>query len=655
MGEVVKADLPLRERVDAALSSAEAVVVVDLQGVVTEANAAAEALLEHPLLSLPGRKLGDLLPEAKGAEMRRTLDRVANSEEVPRTYFYPPAGPRNRRCTLITASPLSDKAGVVRAASLILRDLDQIRQRDHPELRLAAIVQSSDDAIVSKTLDGMITSWNRAAEKMFGYSEEEAVGQSIKIIIPIERWSEEDHVLDQVVGGSTVDHFETVRLRSDGSPVDISLTVSPIRDEVGRIVGASKVARDISERRRLEAAKEAADDRVAAMLQESQAANRAKDEFLAILSHELRSPLNAILGWSELLRLQPGDGDLLERGLAIISANVRGQTRLIEDLLDVSRIVAGKMRLDLRPCHLERIIDAALATVQPAVRTKRITVEKQCDSEVVVLGDPDRLQQVLWNLLSNAVRFTPENGCVRIVLRRSERNIEISVGDTGIGISSEFLPHVFERFRQADSSSQRQVGGLGLGLAIARDLVELHGGTLEGVSSGAGQGATFTMRLPIAIAEMPDERASLASPRAVAERKGAVPHLSGVSVLFVDDDPGAREIVSEILQTFGAEVTLASSAEQALASLELRKPDVLLCDIEMPLEDGYSLIRRLRQLSIREGGAIPAAAVTAYGSSEDRQRALAAGFQIHLPKPIDSLALTSAVASLSGRRLPTTA
>ncbi|HEY8106486.1 MAG TPA: ATP-binding protein [Gemmatimonadales bacterium] len=358
--------------------------------------------------------------------------------------------------------------------------------------RLASIVASSDDAIVSKTLEGVITTWNQAAERMFGFSSEEAIGQSIRIIIPPERWSEEDEVLRQIAAGHSVEHFETERRRKDGSPIQISLTVSPIRNAVGRIVGASKIARDITERKRFQA-------QMADLLQRAEAANRSKDEFLAVLSHELRTPLNAILGWSELLTTGEPEPALVRRGLQAISRNVKAQTRLIEDLLDISRIVSGKIRLDVRGLELAPIVEAAVEGIRPAAAAKRIGIQAVLAPAGTVAGDADRLQQVVWNLLSNAVKFTPEGGHVRVALVRAGSRVEIVVSDDGTGIPEAFLPHVFERFRQADSSSRRTVGGLGLGLAIARELVELHGGTLEARSAGTDQGATFVISLPVSL------------------------------------------------------------------------------------------------------------------------------------------------------------
>jgi PAS domain S-box-containing protein len=516
---------------------------------------------------------------------------------------------------------------------------------------LAAIVRYSDDAIISKRLDSTITSWNQAAEGMFGYTSDEAVGQSIRIIIPRERWYEEDEVLSKVARGEVVDHFETVRQHKDGSLLDVSLTVSPIKDDTGRIIGASKISRDISERKRAEIEQRRAEEERTRLLDWTQAANRAKDQFLAILSHELRTPLNAILGWSELLRQRRADEETMERGLQAISRNVKAQVRLIDDLLDVSRIASGKMRLEVRPVELAPIVEAALEAIGPAAEAKQIRVETVIDPSGTVLGDPDRLQQVVWNLVSNAVKFTPRNGRIQVSVARVNSHVEITVSDSGKGITPEYLPLVFDRFSQADSSMRRQFGGLGLGLNIARDLVELHGGTIEARSAGEGKGATFVVKLPRSLVHPPPPGEVRHHP--TAEALGASPHpspgLSGVRVLVVDDDEATRDVAQAILGALGAEVLQASSAQEAFDALARGRPDVLVADIEMPGEDGYTLIKRVRSLPVRSGGATPAAALTAFARAEDRWRALEAGFQLHLAKPIEPHGLAIAVAHLAGR------
>jgi PAS domain S-box-containing protein len=513
-----------------------------------------------------------------------------------------------------------------------------------PVAHLASIVRFSDDAIVSKLLDGTITSWNLAAERMFGYSAAEAVGQSIKLIVPRDRWGEEDEVLARLSRGEVIDHFETVRQRKDGSRFEISLTVSPVKDESGRIVGASKIARDISERRR-------AEEERARLLDEAQAANRAKTNFLAVLSHELRTPLNPILGWAEVLRLRRDEPGLTDRGLEAIVRNVKAQVKLIDDLLDVSKIEAGKLRLEVRTVELAPIVEAALDAIAPAAEAKQIQVQRVLDPSGLVLGDSDRLQQVIWNLLANAVKFTPKRGRVQVCVSRINSHVEVTVSDTGPGIAAGYLPHVFDRFSQADTSIRRHFGGLGLGLTIARELVELHGGTIEARSEGEGKGATFVIKLPRSLVAAPPPGEAREHPTAAAFGPSGLqyPNLAGVRVLLVDDDAATREVAQAILEPLGADIRLASSAAEALVLLARDRPDVLVADIEMPGQDGYSLIHSIRALPAHAGAGTPAAALTAFARPEDRWRALDAGFQLHLAKPVEPLGLAIAVAHLAGR------
>lgn len=374
-----------------------------------------------------------------------------------------------------------------------------------------------------------------------------------------------------------------------------------------------------------------------------------KDEFLANLSHELRTPLTAILGWAQMLRrrfLDPAD---VREGLEIIERNTRLLAQLIDDLLDTSRITSGKLRIDVQPVEPKSFIEAALETVKPAAEAKGIRIEKILDPDAgPISGDPSRLQQVMWNLLSNAIKFTPKQGKVQVLLERVNSHIEISVTDTGIGFKPEFLDHVFERFRQADSSSTRRHGGLGLGLSIVKHLVELHGGTVRASSAGEGQGATFSIHLPLALVHrkpQAQERLHPKAPRAVA-RDFKLPDLSGVRVLVVDDEPDGRDLVRFVLEDCGAEVIPAESGREALALLEEHKPDVIVSDIGMPEMDGYEFIKLAL---LRSGRRIPAIALTAFARSEDRTRALQAGFLLHVAKPVEADEFLASVASVAGR------
>jgi PAS domain S-box-containing protein len=381
-------------------------------------------------------------------------------------------------------------------------------------------------------------------------------------------------------------------------------------------------------------------------------ANRAKDEFLATLSHELRTPLTPILGWTVMLRSGNLDQQGILRGLEVIERNVRVQTQLIEDLLDVSRIVTGKLRVEVRPMELVPVIEAGLEAVRPSADAKEIQVAVNLPSRHTrVLGDPDRLQQVVWNLTSNAVKFTPKGGRVEIGLTETDSHAVLTVSDTGKGISPDFLPHVFERFRQADSTSTRKYGGLGLGLAIVRHLVELHGGTVQAESEGPDKGATFTVKLPL----LETARAGTDSG---GSREGRVTdgslsaeavNLDGLRVLLVDDESDIRDFLGVSLRQYGAHVTTLGSAEEAVSALQQERPDVLVSDIGLPGDDGYALIRRVRALAPESGGQVPAVALTAYAKGEDTTRALSAGYQVHVPKPVEPLELATVVATLTGR------
>jgi PAS domain S-box-containing protein len=685
--------------------------------------------------------------------------------------------------------------------------------------RLAAIVESSHDAIISKDLNGIVTSWNRASERMFGYTAEEMIGQSIRRIIPADRQSEEDDVVGHTRRGEKVDHFETIRQRKDGSTLPISLTVSPILDDNGVVIGASKIARDITERKQAEVerarllalaeqnatitntlndvgaavasaldreavvqrvtdaatqltgarfgaffynlvddrgesytlytisgaprdafssfpmprntaifeptfrgarvvrsdditadpnygqhspfhgmppghlpvrsylavpvktrsgeplgglffghpdtARFTADhERIAAgiaswasvalenarLYRSAQDASRLKDEFLATLSHELRTPLNAILGYARMMRSGMLSTEKIPRAVETIERNAASLTVIVEDVLDVSRIISGKLRLTVQQVDVPALVRASVDAVLPDAEAKEITIDSALNHETgSITGDQERLQQVVWNVLSNAVKFTEHGGRVHVVLERVGPNVQLTVRDTGVGIAPEFLPHIFERFRQGDAGMTRQRGGLGLGLAIARQLVEMHGGTIEAASGGQGNGSAFTVTLPRTmrrtVAAGADDPAGW--PPAADRRR--VPDLRGVRVLVVDDDADALAMVRDILESAGANVTTSQSAAQALLSLEETCPDVLVADLGMPSMDGFELITTVRRASNQQLRNLPAAALTAYARSEDRMRALRNGFHMHLAKPIDPVALMAAVVSLSGK------
>ncbi|MDR3622900.1 MAG: PAS domain S-box protein [Paludisphaera borealis] len=652
----------------------------------------------------------------------------------------------------------------------IVSDVTDRKNAQIESQTLAAIVASSDDAIVGKDLNGVITSWNRSAERIFGYSADEIIGRHITLLTPPGYDDDIARILSKIRRGERVEHFETRRRTKDGRILDLSITVSPIRNGEGMIVGASKVARDVTERNRTAAAlKESeehlrqltdvlpqqvwtarpdgaldyvniqtrefageipvengvvqwtnvvhpddlprslvawarsiasgepfeveqrvmnkrsgeycwhlsrarpvrdAEGRVTkwfgtntdindrkrsevaerAARSEAETANRVKDDFLATLSHELRTPLNAILGWAKILRSGRAGEEDVRNGLDAIVRNAVSQVQIIEDLLDVSRIVSGNLKLEVRSVVIQEVVEAAIASVSPIAAAKGVSIRKLLDSLAGrVSGDPARLQQIVWNLLSNAVKFTPGGGKVQVLLERVNSHLEISVVDTGVGISPEFLPYVFDRFLQADSSTTRRHGGLGLGLAIVKHLVELHGGAVRAKSQGEGQGATFIVTLPITVVHPEQPSHSETRPRSWDQAQELCKDhmLEGVKVLVLDDEPDARNLIRRVLSDCKAEVALASSAQEALQLVEEFGPDVIVSDVGMPDEDGYDFIRQVRaKRSPRE---LPAAALTAFARADDRRLALFAGFQTHVAKPVDPEELVAVVASLAGR------
>ncbi len=511
------------------------------------------------------------------------------------------------------------------------------------ELLYEAIVDSSDDAIVSKNLHSIVQSWNKAAERIFGYTAEDMIGESIIKLLPPDRLEEETEILARLHRGERLDHFETLRRRKDGKLIDVSLTISPIRNAEGVIVGASKIARDIT-------AQKEAQQRLTEALEQLKRANTLKSEFLTTLSHELRTPLNAILGWIQILKDEPSHKDLAE-ALPIIERNVRMQSQLIEDLLDMSRIESGKISLDLQRVDLGPLVSTAIDGVRPAADAKDIRLTCVLSSiNGIVMVDKNRFQQILWNLLTNAIKFTPRRGRIDVLVRRSDSHAEISLSDNGQGIAPEFISQVFDRFRQADAATTRPYSGLGLGLSIVKNLTELHGGTVRASSDGLGKGATFVVSLPLhAVREGPEEADRVVRGRELDEAAMKL-DLRGVRVLLVDDEHDSIEIVKRILERNGADVRSASSMQEALDAFAGWPPHVILSDIGMPHHDGYELISRLRTMP--GGRTVPAVALTALARSEDRTRALRAGFQMHLAKPVDFTELITVVQKLAALRSP---
>lgn len=524
-----------------------------------------------------------------------------------------------------------------------------------PELArywLAALIESADDAIISKTLEGIIASWNQGAERIFGYTADEVIGKPVTILIPEDHQDEEPAILARLRAGERIEHYETVRVRKDGRRIDISLTVSPIRGPNGEIVGASKIARDITDQRQARKELEEASAKNERLYRQAEESSRLKEEFLATISHELRTPLSAILGWARMLRLGQLSEENAIKALDTIERNARAQAQLVDDLLDVSRIITGKLRMDVRAADPHSFIDAAVEAVKPAADAKGVRVQKVIDTSAISIpGDPSRLQQVVWNLLSNAIKFTPRGGRVQIRSERVNSHLEIVVSDTGQGISSDFLPHVFDRFRQADQKTSRQHGGMGLGLAIVRHLVELHGGTVSAASEGEGKGATFTVMLPITPVYQVDQSGGRVHPAArdLLPLEDSNDRLDGLRILVVDDEADTREMLKQGLEYCGAKVSVAGSAAEAIDALVAQVPDILISDIGMPGVDGYDLIRQVRGLPSNKGGKVAAIALTAYTRIEDRLQALRAGYDMHVPKPVELTELVTVAASVARR------
>ncbi|WP_240359549.1 PAS domain-containing hybrid sensor histidine kinase/response regulator [Pyxidicoccus trucidator] len=440
-------------------------------------------------------------------------------------------------------------------------------------------------------------------------------------------------------------------LRKDGEYRWAIDAASPRFGPDGEFLGYIGSVLDITDRRRVEQEREALLAREQEARAQAEEANRIKDEFIATVSHELRTPLSAMLGWVQILRAGTLLPEKRERALETIERNARAQAQLIEDLLDVGRILSGKFKLAVEPVRVGAVVEQAIETVRPAAEARDIRLQAALDSTSSVMGDAMRLQQVVWNLLSNAVKFTPKGGRVQVFVERRESSVDITIADTGQGITREFLPHVFERFRQADGGTTRRVGGLGLGLSIVKHLVEAHGGTVTASSEGEGLGATFVVRLPLSVAM----RRELNVPSSLrVEAHGTElrcpPELAGLSVLVVDDEDDTRELLRALLEGCGARVRLASSSAGGLSAVREEAPDILISDIGMPEEDGYTFIRKVRALPSGDPARLPAVALTAYARMEDRARVLLSGFQNHLPKPVEPLELLAVLGSLAKRR-----
>jgi PAS domain S-box-containing protein len=563
-----------------------------------------------------------------------------------------------------SAAPIRDAQGGVLGVVMVFHDVTETRRAEEAiaEQRewLERTLESIGDAVIATDVQCNVTFMNPVAEHLTGWTSKEAFGRDCEEVFRIvnekSRRQVENpvkRVLEQGAVVGLANH--TLLISRDGVERPIDDSGAPIRNLEGRVVGVVLVFRDVAERRRMEMERHTANlererlldaERVARS--EAERANRVKDDFMAMVSHELRTPLNAIVGWAQLLLAAPPDEASTRRGLEVIGRNARIQAQLISDLLDVSRIVSGKLLLDTQNVNLTSVIESAIETVDPSADAKRITIVRRLDHDpatALTMGDPARLQQVIWNLLSNAIKFTPEGGRVEVELKRVESKVEISVSDTGAGIEPQLLDKIFDRFyQQQDGPTTRRHGGLGLGLSIVRHLVELHGGSVRAWSDGEGKGATFTVVLPHfepRPTEGLDARGGAAASVAMEDHR-----LRNVRVLVVEDEADTRDLLRRVLETHGAEVATVASAAAAREAVAARVPDILVSDIGLPDVDGYQLIRELR--ANPSTNAMPAIALTAFARSEERTRALRAGYQVHIAKPVEPAELIATVASLVG-------
>jgi PAS domain S-box-containing protein len=644
-------------------SIGDAVIASDPEGRVTFMNATAESLTGWPLADASSRSLAEVFhiiseqtrqPVNNPAALVMRLGHVVGLAN--HTVLIDRAGAEHPIAD--SAAPIRDAAGNILGVVLVFRDVTDERAAEEAiaEQRewFETTLESIGDAVVATDVNGRVVFMNPIAEHLTGWRTDEARGklcaEVVKIVNEDTRRTVENPVTRVLAEGTVVGLANhTILISAQGVERPIDDSGAPIRNREGRIVGAVLVFRDISERRRIELERRGAAAERERLLESERAArtdaereSRLKDEFVAMVSHELRTPLNAILGWTQLL-VQPGAAaELLPRGLDVISRNTRVQAQLISDLLDISRITSGKLRLEITEVDLRTVMGDAIDTIHREAEQKRITIVRHLDDDVLpIAGDTARLQQVMWNLLSNAIKFTPEGGEIAVGLRQTGTTAELSVCDTGVGIQADFLPFIFDRFRQADRSITRRFGGLGIGLSIAKHLVELHGGTIQARSAGSGHGTTFTVLLPSTAAE---RRAAPATHDASPPADSLV----GISVLIVEDEPDTFEYLERFLRGYGAEVRGARTAEDALAEMARRTPDILVSDIGLPGIDGFDLMQQIRRLPADSGGAIPAIALTAYARSEDRTRALRAGYQTHLAKPVEPAELVTTIASFAG-------
>jgi PAS domain S-box-containing protein len=646
-------------------SIGDGVIASNADGIVTYLNPVAEKLTGWSVRDAAGKPLTevfDIIDEKTRTRMHNPAELVIRHGKIVGLANHTVLISKNGTESPIadSAAPILDDHGRILGVVLVFRDVLEERlaqealaeQREWLETTLASI----GDAVIATDVRGQIVFMNAVAENLTGWPANVARGRPCSDVFRILNEKTREivespvtRVLSEGMVVGLANH--TILVSADGTERPIDDSGAPIRNHAGRIVGVVLVFRDVTERRRAELDRHAVALDRERLLEaerlaraEAERASRIKDDFVAVISHELRTPLNAIYGWTELMARKPTDPAMIQRGLEVVARNVRLQSRLISDLLDISRIVSGKLKLEFQRVDPATIIEDAIDTVQQDASAKGIEIERRLGVVEPIAADPARLQQSVWNLLSNAVKFTPAGGRVTVGLEQCDGHVEITVQDTGIGIERHVLPHVFDRFHQGDGSINRRFGGLGLGLSIVKHLVALHGGSVKADSPGQDMGAKFTLSFPTSVAAPADHDSVRPTAGRVAAEEVA---LNGLRVLVVEDEPDTAEFVKHLLRDHGAEVWVATSGAEGLRILATERPQVLISDISMPEMDGYELMQRIRKKDERDGGAILAVALTAFARTDDRMRALRAGYQAHLAKPVEPAELLATVANFA--------
>jgi PAS domain S-box-containing protein len=657
-----------QERYRVTLASiGDGVIATDERGRVAYLNSTAEALTGWTLAEAMGRRLADvfrIINERTREPVGDPVELVMRTGEIVGLANHTVLISRGgvERPIADSASPIRDAEGAVIGAVLVFRDVTEQRRAEDAiaEQRewFETALESIGDAVIATDVQGRVSFMNPVAEHLTGWRLDVARGRPcadiFNIVNETSRRTVESPVTRVLANGLIVGLANhTVLLAADGTERPIDDSGAPIRDRHGRIVGVILVFRDVSGRRRAEnerrivaAERERLLEAERAARADAERASRVKDDFVAMVSHELRTPLNAILGWTQVMSQSRSDPEIVRRGLDVIARNTRVQAQLISDLLDMSRIVAGKLWLSVEKLDLKSLVVNAIETVQQAADSKGVAIRQELDFDAPIAGDPSRAQQIVWNLLWNAIKFTPEGGDILVRLRQRGSDAEITVADSGIGIKHELLPHIFDRFHQGDTSLTRRHGGLGLGLAIAQHLVHLHGGSISANSDGEGKGATFTVLLPSSALPAASPAASTASAE-TGVTAAPTSALEGVRILIVEDEADSRDFLRQFLAAHGADVFVASSGTEALTVAQHTRPAVLVSDIGLPDIDGYELLQRLRRSSTDGLGGIPAIAITAYARTEDRMLAFQSGYQVHLAKPVEPARLVEAIVRVS--------